>query len=279
MNEEDSLFSCLLDNFAKYIWNKELKKAKKFEKIFFWLLEKGKEKKFLSLEEFRIIIRAFRFKDTTVREIMIPGPEMVCAEVNTPITKIIELIIEKGHSRLPIYKEHFDNIIGILHAKNLLKIWLSKEKNMDLTKILIPPLFVPETQKINTLLKEMNTRHIHLAIVVDEHGSTVGLVTIEDIIEEIFGEIQDEYDREAMPIVQTTENTWRVRAGIDLDELGEILGIEFPEGKYETLAGFLIHLTGTVPKPKEVVYYKNFEFTILSATPRRLQEIMIKKIK
>jgi len=210
---------------------------------------------------------------------MVPAPEVVCAEINTPIEEIVKIVVEKGHTRLPIYEDNLDNIIGILHAKNLLLFWPKHgEEKIELREILLPPLFVPETKKIGALLKEMNARHMHLAIVVDEYGSTVGIVSLEDIVEEIFGEIQDEYDKESVKIVRLNENCWQVKANIDIEELEEAIGMKFPEGKYETLAGFLISLTGKVPKSKEVISYNGLEFVITSATPRRVQEVIIKKI-
>lgn len=278
MDEDSSFISRFLQKILYYFLDRQLQTPDQFKKFLTVLLQKGQKKAILSAEEVSIIIRSFRFQETTVKEIMVPTPEMICAEEKTPLSQIINLIIEKGHTRLPIYRENLDNIIGILHAKNLLRLWQKGNHHpIDLTKILLPPFFVPDTKKISALLKEMNLRHMHLAIVVNEYGSTVGLVTLEDIIEEIFGEIQDEYDRERVEIIKIGDNKWRVQANIDLEKLEEVLQTQFPEGKYETLAGFLIHFTGRVPKPKEVIRYNHLEFTVIAATPRRLQEILIKK--
>ncbi len=262
------------------LWEREIKKNEDtYKSNFFWFLEKGREGGFLTEEDTRIIARALNFGKKMVKEIMVPAAEVVCAEVNTPIQEIVSIIIEQGHTRIPIYQDNFDNVVGILHAKNLLKVWAKKEgqQEIKLTEILHPPLFVPETKKIGGLLKEMNARHMHLAVVVDEYGSTAGIVSLEDIVEEIFGEIQDEYDKEMVKAIRIDEHTWRVKANIDLEELEEILGVSLPKGKYETLAGFIINLTGKVPKKKEIVRYKNLVITIINATPRRIQEVIIKK--
>jgi len=278
LDEDSSLIARFLQKIIYYFFDRQLKNPNQFEKFLNFLLQTGQKKTILSAEEARIIIRSFKFRETTVREIMVPAPEMVCAEEKTPLSQIISLIIENGHTRLPIYRDNLDNIIGILHAKDLLHLWQRRNHQpIDLTKILLPPFFVPDTKKINVLLKEMNLRHMHLAIVVNEYGSTVGLVTLEDIIEEIFGEIQDEYDKEKIKVIKIDENKWQVQANIDLEEVEEVLQMQFPKGKYETLAGFLTHFTGRVPRPKEVIKYNDLEFTIIAATPRCLQEVLIRK--
>ncbi|MCD6320564.1 MAG: HlyC/CorC family transporter [Candidatus Desulfofervidaceae bacterium] len=278
MDEDSSIITRFLQKIVYYFLDRQLQSPEQFKRFLTILLQKGQKKAILSAEEARIIVRSFKFRETTVKEIMVPAPEMVCAEEKTPLSQIVNLIIEKGHTRLPIYRDNLDNIIGILHAKKLLRLCQKGDnRHVNLAEILLPPFFVPDTKKISILLKEMNLRHMHLAIVVDEYGSTVGLVTLEDIIEEIFGEIQDEYDEERVKVVEIDEHKWRVQANINLEELEEILQTKFPEGKYETLAGFLIHFAGRVPKPKEVIKFNDLEFTIVAATPRRLQEVLIKK--
>jgi CBS domain containing-hemolysin-like protein len=279
LDKSNRFITSFIAKFVYDLFDWYVKSLSQFEHLFSFLLQRGKQRGFLSLEEAKVINRAFKFRETTAREIMVPSPEIVWVTVNTAFNEIIDLIIKRGHSRVPICKDNLDNILGIIHAKDLLRFLGNKNKyKIELTRIIFTPLFVPETQKIARLLKEMNLHHIHLAIVVDEHGSTVGLVTLEDIIEEIFGEIHDEYDKETIKIVPISKNTWQVLASVDLGELEEAIHIRFPQGKYETLAGFLTHLSGKVGRPGEKIEFGDLEFCVLSASPRRIHKVLVKKI-
>ena len=189
----------------------------------------------------------------------------------------MNLIKEKLHSRIPVFSETYDNILGILYVKDLLP--LIKRRNLsefDLTKIVRPPYYVPEQKKINELLREYQTEKIHMAIVVDEYGGTSGLVTLEDVIEEIVGEIQDEYDFETPQFQKINDFTFVVDASMQLEEINEELGLDLPtEEGVETLAGFLLGQFGTFPKSKEMITWNGYEFVIEKSTKKRIHQVRI----
>ena len=235
----------------------------------------------------RAMIRSiYEFGETEVHEIMIPRTDMVCVEKNTSLEDLANLIKEKGHTRIPLYSEHVDNILGIIHAKDLLPYLLRNSSDkVNLKSLARHAFLVPEGKKLHSLLKEFQQAKYHMAIVVDEYGGTAGLVTFEDVIEEIVGDIQDEYDQEPPLYRKLDENTFLVDAKIDLHELNEQLKIDLPtEGEYESLGGFILKLTGYVPHEQEVVKYDGYTFTVekidrnrillvkLSQNPPRLEE-------
>ena len=241
------------------------------------LVDVGEEKGALQKDEKEMIHSIFEMSDTTAKEIMVPRTDMVCIEKTASITQVLNLIKEKLHSRIPVYNDTVDNIVGILYVKDLLP--LIKRRNLaefELAKISRPPYYVPEQKKINELLREYQTEKIHMAIVVDEYGGTSGLVTLEDVIEEIVGEIQDEYDFETPQFQKINESTFIVDGGMQLDEINEELGLELPtEEGVETLAGFLLGQFGTVPKSKEAISWNGYEFVIEKSTKKRIHQVRI----
>ena len=243
------------------------------------LVEVGEEKGALLKDEREMIHSIFEMSETTAKEIMVPRTDMVCVEKNVSITQVLNLIKEKMHSRIPVYQESVDNILGILYVKDLLP--LIKKRNLtefDITKFTRTPYYVPEQKKINELLREYQTEKIHMAIVVDEYGGTSGIVTLEDVIEEIVGEIQDEHDIE-MPLYQKIgEDTFVVNAGMSLEEINDELDLDLPtEEGVETLAGFLLGQFGSVPKSKENITWNGYEFLIEKSTKKRIQQVRIIK--
>ncbi|NIR47744.1 HlyC/CorC family transporter [candidate division KSB1 bacterium] len=243
------------------------------------MIENGDETSGLEDSERRMIRSIFQFAKTEVREIMVPRIDMVCVEENTSIEELTELIKEKGHSRIPVYSSRVDNISGILYAKDLLPYLINNNPDdINLKTLARPVSFVPETKRLHRLLKEFQQKKYHMAIVVDEYGGTAGLVTFEDVIEEIVGDIQDEYDQEPPLYRKLDDNTFMVDAKIDLHDLNEKLGFELPtEGEYESLGGFIFCLTGYVPQEKEVVKFENFTFIVESVQRNRI--IQVKLIK
>ncbi|MBW1982422.1 MAG: HlyC/CorC family transporter [Deltaproteobacteria bacterium] len=228
----------------------------------------------ISEEEGEMIQSIFSFHDTVVREIMIPRTDCVTASVETPVDGLLELIIQEGHSRIPVYADNIDNIVGILHAKDLLSSWGKNE--IDLQSTLRTPYFIPETKKVSQLLKELRSKKSHMAIVIDEYGGFAGLVTIEDIIEEIIGEIHDEYDAEETLLVSTPEGDLLVDARLDVDDLAKHLQIEAPEGDFESVGGLIISILGRVPQIQETVTYGNLEMVIESADARKIDKVRIR---
>jgi len=228
-------------------------------------------------EEREMIEGVFEFGETTVREIMIPRIDIICAELNTSSPDLLKLIQEYRHSRLPIYEERVDHIKGVIYAKDLLHT-LSIGERIDIPKIMRPPYFVPENKKIDELLREFKTARVHMAIVVDEYGGTSGIVTLEDVIEEIVGEIQDEYDEEEQLFHWTEDGQVLVAdARMDIEDLNLLLNVEFPQDGYETLGGFIYNLLGHVPDPKETFEYNHMEMHIVEVIGQRITNVQIRK--
>ncbi len=245
------------------------------------LADVGEEYGTLEEEEREIIHSIFEFGETTVKEIMVPRTDMVCIEVHTPYTELLKIVRGKLHSRIPVYQGRIDNIIGILYIKDLLPYLYGKKKSqkIDLLRLIRDPYFVPEQKKISELLKEFQKQRIHMALVVDEYGGIAGLVTLEDIIEEIVGEIQDEYDKETPMITRINEHTYVVDGRIQLEELNEELQLNLPEeGGVETISGFILNLLGTVPKEKETVKYDGYLFTVEQVIKNRIKKVRIERI-
>jgi len=251
--------------------------AQNIEKEIQQLIDEGEQQGLISEDEGEMIQGIFSFRDTIAREIMVPRTDAVCAPLQTGISDIIQLILRSGHSRIPIYKENIDNIIGTLHAKDLLSNW--GEVDLDISGIVRPPYFIPETKKISEVLKDLRGNKSHMAIVIDEYGGTAGVLTLEDIIEEIIGEIMDEYDADQKLIAEHEDGSITVNARLDVEELEDYLDVELPEGKFESVGGFVISLMGKVPAVNETVVYKNLEMRIEAASSRKIEKIRIRKLE
>jgi CBS domain containing-hemolysin-like protein len=240
------------------------------------LLEEGEEQGLISVHEERLINSIFDFRETIASEIMTPSAEMVCADLKTSVPELIRLINEEGYTRIPIYQGTQDQIIGILHAKDLLRIWArGTDTPVDLKEYLNPATFIPESKPITELLREFQTQKNHLAIVVDEFGGVRGLVTFEDVIEEIFGEIDDEHDDEESELRVVDERTVIVDAKIDIEEVEAHFRLSLPDGPYESVGGFIIHRLGKVPPAGVVVQESGLSFKVLGADPRRIKSLRI----
>ncbi|MGB8656344.1 MAG: hemolysin family protein [Candidatus Zixiibacteriota bacterium] len=211
----------------------------------------------LEEDEKRMIHGIVELGETEVKEIMLPRPDMVCAEENSTPEEIRELVRRHGHSRIPIYQGNIDRITGIIYVKDLFLRATNQEKVTHLSSLARKACFVPESKKLDELLREFKRDKNHIAIVVDEYGGTAGLVTMEDVLEEIVGEIQDEYDREQPPIQKLDDRTYRVDAKVSIEYLNEILGTQIEEKGFETLGGFIYDLVGGVPEQGKVVEYRS----------------------
>jgi magnesium and cobalt transporter len=238
------------------------------------LIDVGEQKGFISEDEGEMIQSILSFRDTTAREIMVPRTEVIAASSDISIGNLLQLVIKEGHSRIPVYTGTMDNIVGVLHVKDLLASW--GREQVDLKGLLRTPHFVPETKKISQLLKELRDRKSHMAIVIDEYGGFAGLVTIEDIIEEIVGEIRDEYDTEERRIIPTAEGDLLVDARLDIEDLAERLGVQIPEGNFESVGGFIINLLGRMPQPHETVAYAPLEMIIESVDARKIHTVRVR---
>ena len=203
------------------------------------MVDAGEEEGFIEADEKEMILSIFEFGDTLAREVMVPRIDITAIEVGTSLNEALSVIINAGHSRIPVYADSIDNIVGILYAKDLLPLLLRGEKEVRLETVLRRPYFIPETKKVDDLLPDLRQRKVHMAVVVDEYGGTAGLVTIEDLLEEIVGEIQDEYDSEE-PIYQViSDEEYVLSARIDLDDLAKLLSAEFPNEDSDTLGGLI----------------------------------------
>ncbi len=237
----------------------------------------SREETDLEEDERQMIHSIIEFGDTEVHEVMVPRTDMVCVDEQTDLHAIVNLIRENGHSRIPLFKDDVDNILGIIHVKDLLPLNVARESpDRSLREVARPAHFVPESKKLDLLLKEFQKEKHHMAIVVDEYGGTAGLVTLEDVIEEIIGDIQDEHDSEQPLVRQIEENVYLVDAKVDLHELNESLTQKLPtEGEYESLGGFILSLTGYVPAEKEVISYENYRFIVEKVDRNRIIEVKL----
>ena len=213
----------------------------------------------LEEEERQMIHGVVELGETQVKEIMRPRPDMVCVSGDAAPDQITELVKQCGHSRIPVYNQSIDSITGIIYVKDLFLLSAEERKGVKLSSLARKAHFVPETKKVDELLKEFKRDKVHMAIVVDEYGGTAGLVTLEDVIEEIVGEIQDEYDKELPPVEKLDETTYRVDAGVSIEDLNEILGTKIEETGFETVGGFIYDLVGSVPEEGKKLEYESEE--------------------
>lgn len=242
------------------------------------LLAEGERSGTIDKTEHELIKSIFEFTDTTVKEIMIPRTDIFAVDLAMPRDKLIQTIIDQGYTRVPVYRESIDNIVGIIYAKDLIGV-LEHRHLIIFQDIIRPPYMVPESKKISVLLRELQKNRQHMAIVIDEFGGTEGIITIEDIIEEIVGEIRDEYDEEGSDVVTASDGSILVNGGIPIHDLNNRLSIRIPEDPdYDTLSGFLHKQTGRIPELQEEVRYHNILFTIVKKNERRIRLIKVKVI-
>ena len=218
----------------------------------------------------------FELGDTVVREIMVPRPDMVAVSVRQPLGEVLDIVLAAGHSRIPVFREDRDEIIGLLYAKDVLRrLHTTGEGNGSWEDLLRPAHFVPELKRVDTLLAELQAKRIHLAIVVDEYGATAGLVTIEDILEEIVGEIEDEYDRAEHFVERLDDGRWRVDARLPVDDLGELVDAELPNEEWDTVGGLLVGLLGHVAEPGEEVAVGGVRLSAERVKGRRVAKVLV----
>ncbi|MFO7810141.1 MAG: hemolysin family protein [Candidatus Delongbacteria bacterium] len=242
------------------------------------LMEVGGEDGALEEDEKNMINSIFEFGEKTAKEIMVPRVDMMTIPENINSDELFEFINTNNFSRIPVYKENIDNIVGILYIKDLLQNNRSINKDLDILKILRPVTFIPESKDIANLLKLFQKEKTHIAIVVDEYGGTSGMITLEDIIEEIVGEIQDEFDEEERLFKKINENCFEFDAKIPIDDLNDIMELDLPEDEdYESLGGYLYELFGEVPETGDKKNLNSFRFTILSVHKQRIGWVRIEK--
>jgi CBS domain containing-hemolysin-like protein len=241
------------------------------------LLEEGEEQGLITRQEGQMINSIFEFRDTLIHEIMTPRTEIVYADVKMGIPEVLKLIMREGFTRIPVFSETHDNIIGILNAKDLLVCVDDPESCPDLKKLIKPPYFVPETMRIVDLLRVFQAKKNHLAIVTDEFGGVRGLITLEDVLEEIVGEIDDEYDKDEPQWRALQDGSLMIYAKEDIEEVESFFNVELPDGPYESVGGFIIHQLGHLPKAGEIVELDNLLFKVVSATKRHIKTVKIQR--
>lgn len=245
-----------------------------------FLLHVGEGEGVIEEDEKQMIVGIFEFGDTTAREVMVPRLDVTAVSVELSVTESLPVILSSGHSRIPVFQESIDNIVGLLYAKDLLHCFLNNQPEAPLSQILRPAYFVPQSKKLDDLLHEMQSRQVHMAIIVDEYGGTAGIVTIEDMIEEIVGDIRDEYDSEE-PLMETVNaNTHLFNARISLDEVSDVIGIDLAEiyDNVDTLGGLIYSQLGRVPEQGEGIEIEDWRFTVLGVTSRRIEQVRAERI-
>ncbi|MBE0426795.1 MAG: HlyC/CorC family transporter [Nitrospirae bacterium] len=241
------------------------------------IIEEGRERGIFEAEEKELIHSVFEFTDIFVKEVMVPAPQMVTMGINMTVDEVKTIISEEQYSRYPVVGKDLNDIRGILYAKDFFNSLLITG-SVNIRRIIKSPLFIPETLKIGTLLREMQKKRIHMAIVIDEYGSVSGLVTLEDLIEEIVGEIRDEYDTES-PVIQLGDGTMIIDASISIRDINEDYYIAIPESpEYETLGGFIVTHLQRIPQSGDEINIDNKKLTIIGMVGRRISKVKIENL-
>lgn len=244
-----------------------------------YLLDKGRESGALNNSEHELIKNVFDFNERVVKNIMVPRTKIVAVELNDSAEEFINTVTEEGYSRIPIYDENIDQIVGVVHTKDILPI-ISKGADVVLKNIVRKPYFIPETKKINDLLTEFQQKRIQIAFVLDEFGGTSGMVTLEDIVEELVGEIQDEYDEETPLVERLSEDEYMVDAGASVHDVNEYLPLELPESSdYDTVAGLVSDLFEKIPDVGERKEMLGYAFTIIKKTQQNIEFVKLELIE
>lgn len=239
------------------------------------LIEQSKEQGEIESSEHELIEKVFNFDDRVVHQVMVPRTRMTMMDVDSPTDAIIDMLFKEGYTRMPVYKDSRDNIIGIVHSRDLFRLARDK-RTINLRDVLRPTLFVPETKRIRDLLREFQKTRTHMAIAVDEFGAPSGVITLEDIVEELVGEIQDEYDEETPPVEKRNDNEYVVKAYSSIPDVNKLLPVPLPEGNdYATVAGLLNIIFGYIPEVNQKKEYGPYQFTILKTSKRNVELVLL----
>jgi hemolysin (HlyC) family protein len=246
------------------------------------LLREARQRAILDLDALSMIEGVLQVSELRVRDIMIPRPQMVVVRRNDPLEQILPLVTESAHSRFPVIGDDRGEVVGLLLAKDLLAYCVRDEerRRFNVREVLRAAVFVPESKRLNVLLKELRASRNHMAIVVDEYGSAAGLVTIEDVLEQIVGEIEDEHDfDEAAPIFKRSESEYTLKAHTPIDELNDYLGSDFREDEFDTIGGLVVNALGHVPKRGESVDIGRYRFKVMRADSRRVHLLSLRVLR
>jgi putative hemolysin len=239
------------------------------------MVDAGEEEGLIEQDEKEMILSVLDFGDTVAREVMVPRIDVMAVEASTDIREVFDIVIASGHSRVPVYRETIDDIVGFLYVKDMLKM-LHDGSQLPVDKLARPAYFTVESKKVSELLQEMQNRRVHVCIVVDEYGGTAGIVTIEDILEEIVGEIQDEYDTEEPDVVALPDKLGYVLdAGMAIDDVNDLMHVELPTDQSDSLGGFMYDQLGEVPEKGATVHFSNLIFVVLDVNDRRILKVKV----
>ncbi len=242
------------------------------------LVDEAEKEEVIEEEEREMIHSIFEFGDTIVREVMVPRPDMVGASVERSLQEVLELILRSGFSRIPVYRGDLDDVVGLAYAKDVLRSLHDGQEDKPLADILRPAPVMPESMRAADCLREMRRRKSHMVIVIDEYGGTAGLVTIEDLLEEIVGEIADEYDREEPNVEPLPDGDYRVNARLGIDEVNELLDVELPATEWDSIGGLLFNLVGDVPKEGQDVDFQGLCLRAERVQGRRVTRVRIHRL-
>lgn len=240
------------------------------------LIEESEADGILNEEEGEMLHSILEFGDMIVRQVMVTRTDMVICPITGSLTHLLQVIIASGHSRIPIFEGTSDSIVGVVYAKDLLRYWGASDGTLTIAEVIRPPFFVPETKAIEDLLQDFRSKRVHMAIVIDEYGGTSGLVTIEDLLEEIVGDIQDEYDREEDWLIVEEDGAILVDGRLNIDDLEEYFDLEIPRDKFDTVGGYLVNLNGQVPPNGEIFTDRGLILEVVSADQRKVSKVRIR---
>lgn len=241
------------------------------------MISDSKDQKIITADEEELLNSIFELEDTRISEIMVPRVDMKICKYDAELTDIIEMIKKTGKSRIPVYHNKFDNIIGIIYAKDVLKFYASD--SIRAVEILRKPYFVPETKSVLSALRDFQKYHVSIAVVIDEYGGVAGLITMEDIIEEIVGEVQDELDKEDLMVNRLSENTFLVNARMDLDDFNEKMNTHFEYEDVNSVAGLILTELQHIPRINEKLTLDGMEFQIVDILKNRIQKILVRDMR
>lgn len=228
----------------------------------------------LNFEEKDMIRGVVTLSETTVKEVMVPRIDVEFVSIESTFNELIDTLGEGGYSRFPVYKETIDNVVGVLYVKDLLR-QVKNQEDFSVEKIIRRPYFVPESKRLDSLLREFKRRKVHIAVAVDEYGGVSGIVCLEDIIEEIVGDIQDEFDNEVEDILEIGDGTYLCDARVDIEDLNEKLNLKLPEEDFDTLGGFVFDMFGKIPVKYEKVKYSGIEFIIQEMDGHKIKTVKL----
>jgi magnesium and cobalt transporter len=251
-----------------------LKRKGIFQKLFVKSSEDEESFHSLNVEEKDMIRGVVQLSQKTVKDVIVPRIDVIAVDITTSIKEVTNTLNECGHSRVPVYQETIDNVVGILYAKDLLR-WIQSDTERSLEDLIRKPYFVPESMRLDALLKEFKRRKVHIAVAVDEYGGVSGIICLEDIIEEILGDIQDEFDNESEEILKIGKNTFLIDARTDIEELNERFSLELPVEDIDTLGGFVFELFRKIPVKYEKVSYEGTDFIIQEMQGHKIRTVKV----